>query len=150
MVSRTVNTDTEAPRPTLRDRRTAGKLRARKVRRLIRHVEPWSVLKISLLFFFCLWAIFLLAGVGLWRVATEQGVLDNVENFIEELFVLNEFAFNGAQIFRGAAIGGLVLTVAATGFHVLLAVLFNLISDLTGGLRVTVIEEETARVWPNT
>ena len=34
---------------------------------------------------------------------------------------------------------------AATGFTVLLAVLFNLISDLTGGVRVTVVEEETAR-----
>lgn len=137
------------PRPTIRDRRAAGKLRARKVRRLIRHFEPWSVLKISLLFFFCLWAIFMLAGYGLWYFANEAEVLDNVENFIEQLFVLEEFSFNWDQIFRACALGGLVLVVAATGFMVLMAVLFNLISDLTGGIRVTVIEEETARVWPS-
>ncbi|NNE74131.1 MAG: DUF3566 domain-containing protein [Acidimicrobiales bacterium] len=137
------------PRPTMRDRRAAGKLRARKVRRLIRHFEPWSVLKISLLFFFCLWAIFMLAGYGLWYFANEAEVLDNVENFIEQLFVLEEFSFNWDQIFRACALGGLVLVVAATGFMVLMAVLFNLISDLTGGVRVTVIEEETARVWPS-
>ena len=41
-------------RPTWRDKRTAGRLRARKVRRLVRHVEPWSVLKIALIFYFCL------------------------------------------------------------------------------------------------
>jgi hypothetical protein len=48
-------------------------------------------------------------------------------------------------MFRAYAVGGLVMVVAATGFTVLLAVLFNLISDLTGGVRVTVVEEETAR-----
>ena len=29
----------------------------------------------------------------------------------------------------------------------LLAVLFNLISDLTGGVRITVVEEESARMF---
>jgi hypothetical protein len=135
-----------APKPTRRDRKVATKLRARKVRRIVRHVEPWSVLKISLIFFFCLWVIFLIAGVLLWSAAVGSGTIDNVENFIADLFALEEFTFDAEQIFRSAAIAGLIMVVALTGFNVLLAVLFNLISDLTGGLRVTVIEEETARV----
>jgi hypothetical protein len=53
-------------------------------------------------------------------------------------------------MFRAYAVGGLVMVVAATGFTVLLAVLFNLISDLTGGVRVTVVEEESARSRPAT
>lgn len=132
-------------RPSAIDRRAAGRLRARKVRRLIRHVEPWSVLKISLLFYFCLWAIMLISGVLLWSAATGSGTIDNIETFIRELFALQTFEFDADQIFRASAVGGLVLVVAATGFNVLMAVLFNLISDLTGGIRVTVIEEETAR-----
>ena len=136
------------PRPTYRDRRTAGRLRARKVRRLVRHIEPWSVLKISLIFYFCLWVIFLIAGVILWSLAVGSGMIDNVESFLEEILALDSFEFNGDQIFRASALGGLVLVVAGSGFTVLVAVLFNLISDITGGMRITVVEEETARPRP--
>ena len=135
------------PRPTWRDRRVAGRLRARKVRRLVRHIEPWSVLKIALIFNFCMWVIFMIAGVLMWNFAEQSDTLDNIEKFIKELFALEEFEFDGDKIFEASAIGGLVLVVALTGFAVLMAVLFNLISDLTGGLRATVIEEETARVF---
>ncbi len=138
----------DVPRPTIRDRRTAGRLRARKVRRLVRHVEPWSVLKVSLIFYFCLWVILLIAGVILWSFAVSSGTIDNVENFAKELFALESFEFNADEIFRASAIGGLVLVVAGSGFTVLMAVLFNLISDITGGVRFTVVEEETARPRP--
>jgi len=86
-------------RPTFIDRRMAGKLRARRVRRLVRHVEPWSVLKMSLIFYFCLWGIMLIAGVILWSLAVGSGTIDNVENFIQKLFALDSFAFNADQIF---------------------------------------------------
>ncbi len=121
------------------------RLRARKVRRLVRHIEPWSVLKVSLLFFFCIWVVTMVAGVLLWNAAVASGVIGDVENFAEEIFALENFEFTGEAIFRASAIGGLVLSVAATGFTVLIAILLNLISDLTGGIRVTVVEEETAR-----
>ena len=133
--------------PTWRDRRAASRLRARKVRRLVRHIEPWSMLKISLLFYFCLWIILLVAGVLLWGAAVSSGTIDNIENFIRELLALDEFEFDADLIFRSSALGGLVMVVAATGFNVLLAVLFNLISDLTGGMRITVVEEESARMF---
>jgi hypothetical protein len=135
-------------RPSYRDRRTAGRLRARKVRRLVRHVEPWSVLKVSLIFYFCLWVILLIAGVILWSFAVGSGTVDNVENFVTELFALKSFELNADEIFRASAIGGLVLVLAGSGFTVLMSVLFNLISDVTGGVRFTVVEEETARPRP--
>jgi hypothetical protein len=125
--------------------RRAPRMQARKVHRLVRHIEPWSVLKVSLIFFFCIWVILLTSAVILWKVASSSGVIDNVESFIEEIFALDSFSFEAGQMFRAYAVGGLVMVVAATGFTVLLAVLFNLISDLTGGVRVTVVEEETAR-----
>ncbi len=133
---------------TPREYRHAVRLQARKVRRVVRHIEPWSALKISLMFYICLWMIAMLAGAMLWSVAVGSGTVDDTESFIEELFALQDFNFNASQIFRGLAVGGLVLVVAGTFFNVLLCVLFNLISDLTGGVRVTVIEEETARQRP--
>jgi hypothetical protein len=106
------------------------------------------VLKVSLIFYFCLWVILLIAGVILWSFAVSSGTIDNVENFVKELFALESFDFNADEIFRASAIGGLVLVVAGSGFTVLMAVLFNLISDITGGVRFTVVEEETARPRP--
>ncbi len=142
------NQRSQQPLAAFLQQRTASRLRARRVRRLVRHVEPWSVLKMSLIFYFCLWVILLTAGVILWRFAVTSGTVEGLENFIEELFALETFTFNPDQIFRVSALGGLVMVVAGSGFTVLMAVLFNLISDLIGGVRMTVVEEETARPRP--
>ena len=128
--------------------RSNRRLRARRVRRLVRHVEPWSVLKVSLVLYFCAWAIMLFVGVTLWNLAVNSGLVADVENFVVELFALESFKINADQIFRAAAVGGLVLVLAGSGLTVLGAVLFNLISDVTGGVRLTVVEEETARPRP--
>ena len=135
-----------------RARRASRRQQARRVHRLVRHVEPWSVLKLALVFYFCLWVIMLVSGAILWRVAVSSGVIDNIEGFIESLLVLDNFKFNGDELFRAYAVGGLLMVLIATGFTVLATVLFNLISDLIGGVRVTVIQEETARPvpeWPD-
>ena len=131
-----------------RARRSSRRQRARRVHRLVRHVEPWSVLKLALVFYFSLWVIMLVSGAILWRVAVSSGVIDNIEGFIEQLLVLDNFKFNGDELFRAYAVGGLLMVLIATGFTVLATVLFNLISDLIGGVRVTVIQEETARPEP--
>ena len=128
--------------------RSNRRLRARRVRRLVRHVEPWSVLKVSLVLYFCAWAIMLFVGVTLWNLAANSGLVTDVEDFVVELFALESFTINADQIFRIAAVGGLVLVLAGSGLTVLAAVLFNLISDVTGGVRLTVVEEETARPRP--
>lgn len=131
--------------PMLVERIQERRLRARKVRRLVRHIEPWSVLKVALLFNFCMWVVTMVAGVLLWNAAETAGTISDVEQFAKEIFALEEFTFQGESIFNAVALGGLVVAVAATGFAVLIAILLNLISDLTGGIRVTVVEEETAR-----
>ena len=130
------------------ERRRRVRLQARRVRRIIRHIEPWSVLKISIFFYACLWVIFLVAGFMIWGVAESSGTVDKLENLIRELFALETFDFDAGQIFRGYALGGLALAIAGTTFNVLMCLLFNLISDLTGGLRITMIEEETVRPTP--
>lgn len=135
---------------TSRERRRRVKLEARRVRRIIRHIELWSVLKISVLFYFCLWLIFVLAGVLLWSFAESSGTLDSVEDLIESLFALDETEdfWSGGTIFKAYTIMTLALAIAGITFNVLLAALYNLISDLLGGIRITVIEEESARFTP--
>ena len=130
---------------TRKERKVMGRMRARKVRRVVRHVDPWSVLKLSLIFYFCLFLIVMVAGVILWSIAAGAGTIDDIESLFKDLGLFETFSFEGDVIFRASALAGLILVITGTGLTVLVAVLFNLISDLVGGIRVTVIEEETAR-----
>ena len=76
------------------------------------------------------------------------GVIDKVESFIEDLGAFETFEFEPDQLLQATALGGAVLAVLATGLVALGAVLFNLISDLVGGIRLTVIEEDPAPPAP--
>jgi hypothetical protein len=118
--------------------------RVRKVRRVLRHIEPWSALKVGLIFYTCVWGLSTIAVRILWNTAEDAGTIEKVESFIEDLFALEVFEFDSEQILRIFFLGGLILVVGGTAITVILVVLFNLISDLTGGVRFTMIEEETA------
>ena len=181
-------------------------MRARKVRRIVRHIEPWSVLKISVLFFLSLFLILCVASAVLWNAARSAGAIDDVESFITSLGfgncedlpgqdssetpattpptidgaadqlgggeatsttipvdgeldepstlpdedgkcsegqrLVGGFEFEDQRIFQAFALGGVVLVLAGAAASVVLTLLFNLISDLTGGVRVTVLEED--------
>ncbi len=127
-------------------RQRPRRVRARKVRRVVRHVDPWSMLTFSVLFHLCVFAAFLLASVLVWNAAVAAGTIENIEQFIRDLGDYQTFEIDGDVVFRAAmAIAG-ILTLTSSLLVVLLTVVFNLISDLVGGIRVTVIEEETVRV----
>ncbi len=124
---------------------TGVPLEARQVERLVRRVRLWSVLRVSLVFYSCLWLVTTVAGVILWRMALSGGLLDNAESFLAELLSLESFSIDGGTVLRASVIAGAVFVVAGTTMTVLLVLLFNLISELTGGIRLAVVELETAR-----
>ncbi|MGQ0432664.1 MAG: DUF3566 domain-containing protein [Microthrixaceae bacterium] len=173
----------------------ARKVRARKVRRIVRHIEPSSVLKISLLFYAALFLIVCVASAALWIGARAAGAVDNLESVITTVGafgkcepidgaapptatpqpgaleqaeegqvatalpepaagtvkdgdcrpgeqLVGEFKFRDARILEAFALGGIVLVLAGSAANVVMVLLFNLMSDLTGGVRVTVLEED--------
>jgi hypothetical protein len=136
-VSTSMTTHRVAPVPRVVGRRP----RVRKVTRVVRHVDPWSVFKIAVVFNLVLYVVALTSGVLLWNVAYATGTIDNLERFFES-FGWDTFEFNGGEIFHSAWIAGLFAVVGLTGAAVLGATLFNLITDLVGGVRLTVLEEE--------
>ncbi len=115
--------------------------RVRRVTRVLRHIDPWSTFKIALLFSAVAYVVALTSGVLLWRVADSTGTLDNIERWFTQ-FGWETFELQGGEIFRNAWIIGLFGVVFATGGAVLLVTLFNLVSDIVGGIRMTVLEEE--------
>jgi hypothetical protein len=115
--------------------------RVRRVTRVVRSVDAWTVFKVSAVFWLATYVIALVAGVLLWNVAHTTGTVENVERFFTQ-FGWASFEFKGGEIYHAAWTTGLFAVVGLVGFSVFLATVFNLITQLVGGIRVSVLEEE--------
>jgi hypothetical protein len=109
---------------------------------VLRRIDTWTVLKLSFLFYLCILLVVLIAGVVLWNIAAAVGAITSIEKFIKSLFDLNTFTFHPGVILEASAAGGIILVVLATGINVLAVVIYNLISDVVGGVQVIVLEEQ--------
>jgi ABC-type multidrug transport system fused ATPase/permease subunit len=118
-----------------------GRPRMRRVTRVIRDIDVWSVFKVGLVFHLVLFVVALIAGTLLWSVANSTGTIDNVENFFES-FGWESFSFDGSALFGNFVAFGLLAAILGMALWVVGAVMFNLITELVGGVRVTVLEEE--------
>ena len=115
--------------------------RMRRVTRVVRDIDVWSVFKVGIVFHLVVFVIALVAMALLWSVANSTGTIDNVENFFES-FGWESFTINGAALFSNFLAFGLLAAILGTALWVIGAVMFNLITELVGGVRVTVLEEE--------
>jgi len=130
---------TSARRPT--NGRGRVRRRARRVTRIIRRIDLWSVLKLALVLYTCMYIATMVSFAVVWGVAYSTGTIDKLQSFLGDVG-LDNFRFYGNQMFRAAAAIGAVLVLAGTLVTVLTVALVNLISEMTGGIRVIVIEEE--------
>ena len=123
-------------------RRAEERVAQRRAKVVIRKVDPWSVLKFSLLFYFCLMLVFLLAFVILYWVLGVTGVLDSIAKVLSDVGFGGTvgFEFHGYWIFSRLFLVGLAGVVVWSLVNMLVAVLYNLVSDVVGGVQVTLAE----------
>lgn len=148
--------------------------RGLRVQQRLWSLDVWSVFKISALFYLCLGLIVLVAGTLLYNAGRSVGTIDQAESFVTRMGAYGEcvpkaeveegaefeededkceegevlvggFALDDGTLFRTVAIGGLVLVVAGSIGNVLMTVLLNLLNELTGGLRHTIVKEPVSR-----
>ncbi|MDP9067705.1 MAG: DUF3566 domain-containing protein [Actinomycetota bacterium] len=116
---------------------------ARRVKRTIRHVDPFSVLKLSGFFYL----IFLLVWLGivaiLYSVVEAMGVFDAAEDLGRALVLYEEVDITLGVVEKWALLIGLVVGVLGTLVNTLLAILYNVASDLFGGLELTFVERDS-------
>jgi len=109
--------------------------------RVIRDIDVLSIFKVGLVLHLVLFVIALIAVTLLWSVATSTGTIENVENFFES-FGRESSSFDGSALFSNFSVFGLLSALLGTEAWVIDAVMCNLITELVGGIRVTVLEEE--------
>jgi hypothetical protein len=130
----------EARARAVRGRAKPSRARSRQARVVLRKVDPWSVLKISFVFYLCMMVVILGALMILYGILGAMGVLDTATEFLVDLGFGDDFQVHGNWLFsRGLAIG-LVLVVLWTLINVFIVFLYNLLSDVVGGIEVTLSE----------
>lgn len=116
----------------------------RRVRRIIRKIDPWTTLKVSALVWAVLALGILLGIVIFWSILERAGIPDRLTEFMIEITLIDEgtrpFA-NTEQFLRFAIFSSVVWWILLTGMSVAGAVIYNLVSDVVGGLEVVVLEE---------
>lgn len=123
----------------------------RRVRRVLRKIDPWTVLKVSIVFNVI---IVMAASIGIaimWSLLRNSGIPDDIVNSINELAIFEEdINLDGPSYFRVMVFFSIVSTILLTGLATLSAIFYNLISDVMGGIEFVVLEEvlEAPRTTP--
>jgi len=132
--------------PVLQDRRVqmARRRRSRQwaqSRRTVRHLNVWTVAKVSLMFYLMILVAVVVASVMLWYFADAVGAIQSIEKSVRTLFDLSKFTLHPGAVATYTSIAGAILAVAGTIANVLIALMYNLISDVVGGIRFDVVED---------
>ena len=128
--------------PLGRSKRARPAVRPHRRKWTIRRVDPWSVLKLSVIFYFCALLVVMVALTILWSVIIRLGLLTAATDFLDEFGI--QARVNGGNLARVVFLLGLVNVVLFTALNVFLAFLYNLTADIVGGLRLT-LEDPTEK-----
>jgi hypothetical protein len=119
----------------------------RRARLQLRHIDTWSALKISLVLSIALFFIWMVAVGVLYGVLSALGVFNTLNDLFGQIG-----SASGAQnrgdvvtpgvVFGGAAVIGAVNIVLLTALCTVGTFIYNLCSDLVGGLELTLSERD--------
>jgi Transmembrane domain of unknown function (DUF3566) len=124
-------------------RRTRGPVRASMQ---IRRIDPWSMLKVSLMLSVALFFVWMIAVAFLYLVLGGMGVWAKLNSNVGDL--LNNTSGSSGElvssstIFGGAVLIGLVNIVLLTAMATIAAFVYNLTTDLIGGIEVTLADRD--------
>jgi hypothetical protein len=112
----------------------------------IRRLDPWSVLKVSLVLSVALFFVWMIAVAFLYLVLGGMGVWSKLNSNVGDL--LTSASGSGGElvssstIFGGAALIGLVNIVLLTAMATCGAFIYNLTTDIVGGIEVTLADRD--------
>jgi hypothetical protein len=119
----------------------------RRARLQLRHIDTWSALKISLVLSIALFFIWMVAVGVLYGVLNALGVFDTLNELFGQLGTDGE-SESGSEVltpgvvFGGAAVIGAINIVLLTALCTVGTFIYNMCSDLVGGLEVTLSERD--------
>ena len=112
----------------------------------IRRIDPWSTLKVSLVLSVAMFFVWMIAVAFLYLVLGGMGVWSKLNSNVGDLLTSGggsggELVSSGT-IFGGATLIGLVNIVLLTAMATCGAFIYNLTTDLVGGVEVTLADRD--------
>ncbi|MFB9726077.1 DUF3566 domain-containing protein [Haloechinothrix salitolerans] len=113
----------------------------------IKRIDPWSVLKLSLVLGVALFLVWLVAVGLLYIVLDGMGVWDKLNGTYTSLVsgegeAVSDPLISAGNVFGVAAIIGMINIVLMSALATVCAFIYNVSADLAGGLEVTLSERE--------
>jgi transmembrane protein DUF3566 len=113
----------------------------------LKRLDPWSVLKISLVLSVCGFLVWLVAVGVLYGVLAGMGVWDQINGTYSDLTSANNPQLNaqlisGGRVFGVAFVIGLVNIVLMTALATVGSLVYNIAADFVGGVEVTLSEPD--------
>ncbi len=113
----------------------------------IRRIDPWSALKVSLVLSVALFFVWMIAIAFLYLVLGGMGVWSKLNSNVGDLLTSASGSAGGelvssGTIFGGAALIGLVNIVLLAAAATIGAFIYNLTTDLVGGVEVTLADRD--------
>jgi len=121
-----------------RQRQAARRAMRSRSRATVRHVDILTVARVSVLFYLVVLCVVVVASVLLWYAANTFGTLPSMEKSIRTLFSLKTFTIHPTEVAEYTSGFGLVIAVAGILANIILALIYNLIAEVVGGIRVEV------------
>ncbi|WP_093172549.1 DUF3566 domain-containing protein [Sinosporangium album] len=124
----------------------------RKAHLVLRRIEPWSAMKFSFVVSLVCFVVLFVAVAVLYVILSTVGVFDSIVQTVNDLTMADgkktvgsiDIAswFEPVRILGYTALIGAVNVVLITALATLGSVIYNLASDLVGGIEVTFSEAE--------
>lgn len=140
-VARSPRTESRTPAATRQGVRKRTGLR--RVRRTIRHVDPFSVLKLSAFFYAIFVLVWLVFVALIYSLLESMGLFGMLEDLGQGLVLWDEVNITLGVVEKWALLIGIVLATLGTLINLLLAVLYNVAADLMGGIEMTFVERDS-------
>jgi hypothetical protein len=131
----------------IRGRAGKGGRGPRRARLQLRHVDIWSAFKISFVLSIAMFFIWMVAVGVLYGVLSALGVFDTLNDLFGQLSTASGSELGGdvvtpGLVFGGAAVIGAINIVLMTALCTVGTFIYNLCSDLVGGLELTLSERD--------
>ncbi len=130
------------PRPVPPRGRGRRRVAARRLKRTLRHVDPVSILKLSLFFYVCFLVIWLIVVAIIYSVLSSMGLFDTIEELADAFALEWDSNITLFLVERWAFLIGLTFVVVGSLINVFLAFLYNVAADTLGGVEMTFVERD--------
>ena len=116
---------------------------SRRARLLVRHIDPWSTLKFSFVLAVAMFFVWLVAIGVLYGVLDGMGVFEQINGLYDEVSGNGgDSLFSPGLVLGTAALVGVVNIVLFTALATIGSFVYNICSDLVGGIEITLAEKD--------